>query len=240
MNHLSPEEVQKRRAELRHMRELTFRADTKAKRIAKIKSKAFRKIRNKQKAKISAALGEGEDDLDDEEVRLKREVERAKERATLRHKNTGKWARAMKERGELDEEQREDVVAMLDRGEKLRRRIRGEASGDELNDESSDNEDADETAIRTRTFEEVQRVKEGDTGDTLPGGKSVFQMKFMQDAMSRDMQQVDRLADDFIKEMGSPVQDEDEDSSREQHDGLAVQRTGGRVVFRPGAPVRNH
>lgn len=239
MNHLSPEEVQERRAELRRMRELTFRADAKAKRIAKIKSKTFRKIRNKQKAKISAVLGEDDDDdADDEEARMKREVERAKERATLRHKNTGKWACAMKARGELDEEQREDVAAMLDRGDKLRRRIRGEASGDERSDDSSGDEDADEDAIRARAFEEVQRLKDGEEEDTLPGAKSVFQMKFMRDAMARDTQRADQLADDFVKEMGHSPGDEEEDgSSQEQPDGLAVQRTGGRMVFRPGVPV---
>lgn len=103
MNHLSVEDVAQRRAELAKMRELMFRAEVKAKRVKKIKSKMFRRIRKKQRAR--AGEGSDEEDGEDEEGEegvLKREVERARERAKLKHKNTGKWARAMKERGELD------------------------------------------------------------------------------------------------------------------------------------------
>src|SRR3981189_1500018 len=95
MNHLSVEEVAARRAEVRKMRELMFRAEIKAKRVAKIKSKTYRRVKKK-------------------------------ERASLRHKNTGKWAKAMKGRHELDEDQRKDITEMLDRGERLRRKIHGE------------------------------------------------------------------------------------------------------------------
>ena len=102
MNNLSVEEVAERRNQLRKMRDLMFRADIKAKRVSKIKSKTYRRIRKKEKEKLMAKLGtEGEDDEDDEEARLKHEVERARERATLKHKNTGKWARSMKSRGHL-------------------------------------------------------------------------------------------------------------------------------------------
>ena len=111
MNHLSVEEVAERRAELAKMRDLMFRAEAKAKRVSKIKSKTYRRIRKKAKAKLASQLGMDEDDedVDDEEGQLKREVERARERATLRHKNTGKWAKAMKARGELDVDQRREV-----------------------------------------------------------------------------------------------------------------------------------
>ena len=66
-----------RRGELAKMRELMFRTEAKAKRVAKIKN-----------AKLAAKLGELEDE-DDEEAHLEREVERARERTTLRHKDTG-------------------------------------------------------------------------------------------------------------------------------------------------------
>ena len=131
MNHLTPEEVQARRAELRQMRELMFRAEAKAKRVSKIKSKTYRRIRKKERAKLAQKLGDVEgDNPDDEAAQLSREIERARERATLRHKNTGKWAKAMRARGELDGEQQRDLNEMLDRGEKLRRRIQGIGSDD--------------------------------------------------------------------------------------------------------------
>jgi U3 small nucleolar RNA-associated protein 14 len=134
MNHLSVEEVAARRAELRKMRELMFRAEVKAKRIAKIKSKAYRRIQKRAREKDAVGEeGEGEG-------RMKSEVERAREGATLRHKNTGKWARAMKGK-ELNVDQRREIEEMLDRGEKLRRKIRGE---DEEDESESDDESGDD------------------------------------------------------------------------------------------------
>ena len=48
---MSPEEMRKRTAELRLMRDLMFREERKAKRIKKIKSKAYRRIKKKGNAK---------------------------------------------------------------------------------------------------------------------------------------------------------------------------------------------
>ena len=66
MNHLSVEEVAARRAELAKMRDLMFRAEAKAKRLAKIKSKTYRRLRKKERVRLAEKLGEGEDDLDDD------------------------------------------------------------------------------------------------------------------------------------------------------------------------------
>ncbi|KAI0652546.1 Utp14 protein-domain-containing protein [Trametes meyenii] len=245
MNHLSVEEVAARRAELAKMRDLMFRAEAKAKRIAKIKSKTYRRLKKKERARLAAKLGEDEGaDPDDEQARLKREVERARERATLRHKNTGKWAKAMRERGELDEDQRRDINEMLDRGERLRRKIRGEGeSGEEdSDDEDSDEEDGQDgvARIKSKAFDELAAL-EADEPEVPTGkkGKSIFEMKFMKDAMAREQRRTNEMADDFVKEMGGADPDADE-GERDIHDadhssGAIVQRIGGRVVYRPGA-----
>ncbi|KAI0714788.1 Utp14 protein-domain-containing protein [Earliella scabrosa] len=241
MNHLSVEEVAARRAELAKMRDLMFRAEAKAKRVAKIKSKTYRRIRKKERARLAEKLGEGEDDLDDEEARMKHEVERARERATLRHKNTGKWAKAMRERGELDEDQRRDINEMLDRGEKLRRKIRGEdGSEDEESDDESDDGEGEEaiSRIKAKAFDELAGLDaEEQEAPAGKKGKSIFEMKFMKDAMAREQRKAHEMVDDFIREMGGGDPDGDEDV---QQDGdgpsdVTVQRTGGRVVYRPGA-----
>lgn len=261
MNHLSVEEVSARRAELAKMRELMFRAEAKAKRIAKIKSKTYRRIRKKEKQKLAEALGEGSDDDElDEDGRMKKEVQRARERATLRHKNTGKWAKAMKSRGELDEDQRRDINEMLERGEKLRRRIRGEGSGDESaegddGDEDSDG-DGDEgsvSRVKASAFEELTALQH-EGADILPSsegkkGKSIFDMKFMKDAMTRDQQRADQLADDFMRELGhdSDLIHDAEDQNQELpldplesnvlSANVTIERVGGRISFRPGIPA---
>ena len=209
------------------MRELMFRADTKAKRIAKIKSKTYRRLKKKQKQKLMEKL-DGDEGSADEEKRLQHEVERARERATLKHKNTGKWAKAMKARGELDQDQREEVLEMLQRGERLREKIHAKGEGDEDEDESSD-ESGDEGQIRASAFDEVARLAE--ESPERPE-KSLFSMKFMKDAMVRDNKKAQDMADEFLKDLvGSDVDaasDNEEDRS---------ERTGGRFSFRPGAQV---
>ncbi|KAI9060478.1 Utp14-domain-containing protein, partial [Trametes sanguinea] len=231
MNHLSVEEVAARRAELAKMRDLMFRAEAKAKRIAKIKSKTYRRLKKKERARLAEKLGENEEDLDDEEAQLKREVERARERATLRHKNTGKWAKAMRARGELDEDQRRDINEMLDRGEKLRRKIRGEGeSGDEdESDDESDMEDGEEgiSRIKSKAFDELAAL-EANEPEAPEGkkGKSIFEMKFMKDAMAREQRKAHE------------IEEEGEGGDHHEGDGpsgAVIQRTGGRAVYRPGA-----
>lgn len=240
MNHLSVEEVAERRAELAKMRELMFRAEAKAKRVAKIKSKTYRRLKKKEKAKLAAKLGELDDeDADDEESRLKREVERARERATLRHKNTGKWAKAMKARGELDEDQRREINEMLDRGEKLRRRIQGQGS-DESDDDNEDSDDDGEGAverIKASAFDELRQLRKADD-DLEVGKKSVFEMKFMKDAMARDQQRAEQVADDFVAEMGGGLLNEDGEEVDPSGPTDSTTRVGGRMSFRPGNIVR--
>ncbi|KAH0837758.1 Utp14 protein-domain-containing protein [Lanmaoa asiatica] len=244
MAHLSVEEVAARRAELRVMRELAFRADRKAKRIAKIKSKTYRRIRKKQREGLDG-VGEGADggaDREDDEERLKAEVQRARERATLRHKNTGKWAKGMKGREGLDQDQRQAIGEMLERGEKLRRRIRGENSDDEgSEDTSNDEEEQDEEEIKRGAFEELAALRVEDDAD-LPDlkNKSVFSMKFMRDAAARQSREADAQAEELQKEMGFRIDGEDDDDGTDTvaaappKDTAMVQRTGGRLSFRPG------
>ena len=211
------------------MREFMFRADTKAKRLAKIKSKTYRRLK-KQKQKQMEKLDVSEDSVDDEEKRLQHEVERARERATLKHKNTGKWAKSMKARGELDGDQRQEVLEMLQRGEKLRRKIHAKDEGDEDEDDSDD-DIGDEGQIRASAFDEVARIAEEEGSEHSK--KSLFSMKFMKDAMVRDNKRAQDMADEFLKDLaGSDAEvapDSDNDDPKNQ-----LERIVGRISFRPG------
>ena len=210
------------------MRELMFRADTKAKRLAKIKSKTYRRLKKKRERKVTEKLGVDEDSAD-EEKELQREVERARERATLKHKNTGKWARAMKARGELDEDQRQEVLEMLQRSEKLRRKIH--AKGDE-EEEDSDDDTGDEDQVRASAFDEVAKLTE--EGPEHPK-KSLFSMKFMKDAMARDNKRAQDMADEFLKDLAgsdAEIAPDSDDNTKDRPVGVV-----GRFSFRPGAQV---
>ncbi|KAF9478917.1 Utp14-domain-containing protein [Pholiota conissans] len=250
MNKLSVEEVAQRRAELRKMRELMFRADIKAKRIGKIKSKTYRRLRRKEKERLGEKIDE--EDSDPEASKMKAELDRARERATLRHKHTGKWARQMRHMEGMDEDSRRDIEEMLARGEKLRRRIKGvgsdESEGGEDDDDDVDDDngldvEANIEKIKAGAFDELRRLEEevGAQDDEKRKGKSVFEMKFMKDAMARRELEANQEKDDFIKEMGGHVpggddSDQEEESTEEPDpsSGVVARRAGGRIVYRPG------
>lgn len=253
MNKLSVDEVAQRRSELRKMRELMFRAEIKARRVGKIKSKTYRRLRRKEKERLGEQIDEG--DSDPEAGQLKQELDRARERATLRHKHTGKWARQMRNKEGMDGDSRRDIEEMLARGEKLRRRIKGVGS-DESEDEEDEDEDEDKDLnqeaniekIKRTAFDELRQLDAEDNSEQGEGekknSKSVFEMKFMKDAMARREFEVGQEKDDFIREMGGHVSG-GEDSDVEQDDkvvdpshGVVARKAGGRIVYRPGAPVR--
>ncbi|KAF5332696.1 hypothetical protein D9611_005277 [Ephemerocybe angulata] len=241
-NNLTVEEVAQRRSELRKMRELMLRAELKAARANKIKSKTYRKLRRKEKERLAEQIDE-EEDSGDEEVQAKKAMERARERATLKHKHTGKWAKQM-QKGHMDVDQRKEIQDMLSRGEKLRKKVQGVGS-DDSEESSSEEEGMDEEEaaekVRSGAFEELRALREAG-GDDLPEGKKgkgIFQMKFMKDAMARQEAAVNRDVDDFIKELG-PAQEgesdvEDDEDDHDPSSGVVVHRAGGRVVYRPGA-----
>lgn len=249
MQHLTPEEVAERRLELRRNRDLMFRAEIKAKRIAKIKSKAYRKIQKKERVKQAEKLKEmGIGDIDEEEERLKAEAERAKERATLKHKSTGKWANSMRNRAELDEDKRKELQEMYDRGEKLKRKIAGINSDEESEDESDDGEEG-AGDVTSRALKELDDLEDGEGHlPPAPGGKTgksgLMEMKFMQNAALRETAQTRGLMDSFKEELQKLGEDEEGnvipqgDLDPDAH--VTTQRVTGRVSFNPGAKVSIH
>ncbi|ESK95123.1 small nucleolar ribonucleoprotein complex subunit utp14 [Moniliophthora roreri MCA 2997] len=235
-NALSIEEVAERRKELRRMRELMFRAEMKAKRVKKIKSKVYRRIKRKEKEKGDNEL---EMDVDEEEARSRHETERARERATLRHKNTGKWAKSIMRRNGYGEGGREEIEEMLSRGEKLRRKIAGKDSEDDDESGSDSNED-DVPGM----FDELQALRDENEEQPLDGiknkkGGTIFDMKFMKDAMARKQKEADGMVDDFMREMGQEAGSDGElDTTQQESSTFAsvlVSRAGGRMVYQPGA-----
>lgn len=249
---LTMEEVATWHAKLRHDRELMFRSETKLKRMAKIKSKTYRKIqrRRREADKLSLEQIESLDPEAAETERMKMEAERAKERVTLRHRNTGKWARQLASRGEdLDRDQRKQLMEQLERGEQLRKKIQ-DTKGDDEESASEDEEDEGGVeAIRAKAFDELRALEgqEPASAMTSLGKKSgLMQMKFMREAEERVETTLKAQVDDFRTEMlrlGSEI-DEVEKSLEvgelpEDPKPSALEKVSGnvgRMVFRPTAP----
>lgn len=174
---LSKEDMRKRTSELRLMRELMFRDEKRAKRLKKIKSKQFHKIKKKERIR-NQALVEGSDVESDPEDH---DMKRAQERMSLKHKVQSKWAQSMIKSGmSKDAENRGELEAMLRQGEKLRSKQLGYQEGDQSDGNVSDIEKEYERDDQTLDQDQLSRQKLG---------KGVLGMDFMKAADERQRQE---------------------------------------------------
>jgi U3 small nucleolar RNA-associated protein 14 len=226
MKKISIDEVRQRQSQLRAMRELMFRQDQKSKRIAKIKSKAYRRIHKRERER-EAERRIAEDGEELQEKRMKIDAARAKERMTLRHKNTGDWAKKILGRGQHDLETRQAISEQIRRGDDLQRKILGEDEGS--GEESDSGEELDDLLNDPNKWGEEQVIE-----DAPQMRKGIMGMKFMRDAEERQ-KQVNALQIAEIKaalEAGS-----DEDEILPATEASAQNSNPGRKNFIPGDQV---
>ncbi|KAL2315201.1 U3 snoRNP protein Utp14 [Schizosaccharomyces pombe] len=227
LNKLSVEEVAERTRQLRFMRELMFREERKAKRVAKIKSKTYRKIRKNRKEKEMALIPKSEEDLENE--RIKSEEARALERMTQRHKNTSSWTRKMLERASHGEGTREAVNEQIRKGDELMQRIHGkeisEMDGEDVSEFSDSDYDTNEQV--STAFEKIRNEEE-------PKLKGVLGMKFMRDASNRQKALVQDEMQAFEDELaGVPNEDDTSQKGEDGVPGVLIGNNTGRRSFKP-------
>lgn len=187
---LTVEQYKKRRAQLAKMRALLFYHEQKRHHMNKIKSKKYRRIRKKQKAR-QAEEEEANLDLESAERELseKEEILRVRERMTLAHKNTSKWAKRILKRGnKVDKETRRALSAQVTRGDDLVKRMHVSSDGDQ--DEDSD-EDLVESAQKVLT--EIDKDEDADKG--------VFKLAFMQRGIKRQREQAKQEARQLLQDL---------------------------------------
>lgn len=186
-NKLPIEEVEKRRAQLRMERELLFREEVRAKRVKKIKSKAYRRVHRKEREKMLEKEREQlkADGVDlSEEEREHNDRRRAEERMGAKHRES-KWAKGIKATGRAawDQDALAGVTEMAKRNEELRRRIEGKEvrdSDDEGSDVPSDEEESeDESADDDELLQRQLGQLENPFSEK---GSKLGQMAFMQKA----------------------------------------------------------
>ncbi|WVQ77929.1 hypothetical protein IAT38_000009 [Cryptococcus sp. DSM 104549] len=243
---MTEEEIKERRAALRYQRELLFRAEAKAKRVAKIKSKTFRKLARKRAAKdkeggLSLEELERLDPEAAEEERDRLERERAKERATLRHgAKSSRWARDVGGDGGELEDRRRAKEEMLDMKERLTRKIQGHGDGSSSEEESEDDEDEDDEAVKERAFDQLaqldgQQPEEG-------GKKGLMQMAFMKKAQERQMKEVAQQEAEARRDIQLFGEDRAEDESgdgsgsEEEPEMINIGGNEGRMKFAGPTP----
>lgn len=168
MAKLSVEEMKRRTNELRLMRELMFRDEKRSKRIKKIKSKQYHKIKKRETLRNQEQVEGSDIESDVEDHDLKR----AKERMTLKHKTQSSWAKSMIKSGlSKDAANRGELEEMLRQGEKLRTKQLGYEEGDQSDGQISDIE---------QDYEKDDL--DGEDASRSKLGKGVLGMDFMKKA----------------------------------------------------------
>jgi len=215
-------------------RELKSREDAKAKRLKKIKSKAYHRVHRKQRERdemkereIMAANGE----LDSEEEREALDRQRAVERMGERHR-TSKWAKQANKGGRAawDEDVRMGVTEMARRDEELRHRIEGKSVQKGSDNESEDSDDSGDSEVdeRVRLLRKLKQIDE--TEHSEPKSK-LMNMDFMKKAEARRKLANDELIAEIRRELAS----DDEEQSESDHGPGGV----GRRVFGQPAGSKN-
>lgn len=197
----------------RRERELQSREEARAKRIKKIKSKAYHRVHRKQRERdqikereIMAASGE----IDSEEEREALDRQRATERMGARHRES-KWAKQANKNGRAawDEDVRMGVTEMARRDEELRRRIEGKANNKGSGGESDDSDDSAGSDVDERVKLLRQLKSLDDAEDSEPKSK-LMNMDFMKKAEARRKQENDQLIADMRRELASDASDQSE------------------------------
>uniref|UniRef100_UPI00358E3FD9 U3 small nucleolar RNA-associated protein 14 homolog A-like n=1 Tax=Myxine glutinosa TaxID=7769 RepID=UPI00358E3FD9 len=125
-NAMCIEEARARRAELQKYRALQSYFEAKARRQHKIKSKIYHRIQKRGRVKeenkqLEKLINSNDPSAVDKHFQLL-DVARIKERMTLRHKNTGKWAKAQALIAKHDPKARAELHEQLMRSKELNRK----------------------------------------------------------------------------------------------------------------------
>ncbi|OQR89030.1 U3 small nucleolar RNA-associated protein [Thraustotheca clavata] len=207
MNAVSAEEVKARQKELAKMRVMMFYEEQKHRRVKKIKSKLYHKIRNKQDAKRERAqLRELDPELADQLDREDAE-KRAEERMTLKHNNTSKWVKHQLARGiQADQGTRQAIHDQIRRGDELRRKMDTIANESDLSSDEESDEDPNETEtqrLQRRLAKKASTLVMEIENDATKTSKAdgLHGMKFMQKAVEKQRERALNDAEKLLQEL---------------------------------------
>ena len=192
-----------------------FYQEQKHKRVKKIKSKMFRKLRKKQRDKHAAEVREHirvadpelAKELDEKDLR-----KRAQERFSLRHKNMSKWAKNALKHGQVHAPgTKEAIQESLRLGQELKRKMDTMNSGSSSSEEESGSEEEIEyrnDGGATSKAKKLLSQIEDDQGDSLLSSKKgIMSLKFMQNAVARQRENARSEALGLLEELGGPTSD---------------------------------
>jgi U3 small nucleolar RNA-associated protein 14 len=184
------EQIKAHQAELAKMRSAMFFQEKKLKRLARIKSKKYRKILKKAKERKQMTLEEMRE-LDPEaaaEEEDKLDRQRALERVTLKHKQASKWAQHA--RHSANPLMKKDLEEHYRLGQELKKKIRG----DQGSDSDSSAESYEQHEASDDELEQIEQEMDKHN-KTAPTG--LMAMRFMQRGAERQAEE----ARDLIRQI---------------------------------------
>lgn len=149
------------------MKSLLFRQEIKNRRISKIKSKLYHKIKKREKDREEKKLLEYLETIDPEaaeQYRLKEEQRKVEERLKLRHSSDNKFAKKVKRFGGMENEGiKEAYNNMMKEKNALKSRAKSTqkkqtlASDDEYGSESGEEEEMSENELKKKAVSEIEK-----------------------------------------------------------------------------------
>lgn len=218
---ISREELKELWNQRRRGRELQSRELARAKRIKKIKSKAYRRVHRKENMRDELAAKEAmieAGEIDSEEEREFQDRRRAMERMGSKHKES-KWAKmgSKARRAVWDDDFRSGLTEMAQMDAELRRRVEGKTKGSDDEDDEDDDgsvESGDEDGGRERLLKDLERAAEED-----PTPRSgLMKMKFMQRGEEAMKKANDELVNQIRRELASDAEEDDGEEEEEEVD----------------------
>lgn len=214
MNGMSVDEAKRRKDRLAKMRALLFKYEERAKKMKRIKSKRFRRRERKAGRRQIDETTAGEEDS--KKARELAEFDRAKERMTLKHRNTSRWAKRQIKKG-LNKQSgsKEAVEEQLRIGEELMKRVdRRRADENEVEEEegaagtSSEGENGEEgkQAEPKTKCEALEVLQSGTPSEELPS-KGLFSLPFIRRTVEKKRAEAQAAARDVLGQEGG-VNDE--------------------------------
>ncbi|CAL7943621.1 unnamed protein product [Xylocopa violacea] len=137
---LTLKEIMMKRKEAARIRAQQSYKEAKARRQNKIKSKKFHRVQKKEKIKLQLKEFEQLQKINPEAALEKLEQldkTRAEERMSLRHKNTGKWAKSKQIRAKYDRETRHKLAQQLSVSRDLTQKIKKLSDSEEEGEDDS-------------------------------------------------------------------------------------------------------
>ncbi|KAL0805309.1 hypothetical protein Bca101_097800 [Brassica carinata] len=211
---------------------LLFRHELKSKRIKKIKSTTYHRLKNKDLK--NSSLGALMDPEMAKEEAMRQEAKRVEERMTLKHKNTGKWAKRMLSRG-LNvkyDGTKAGIAEQLQMNANLSRKMnsmRDGSSSDERDDEEELRDGSDEDTPSRLIAKAKEQTLKALEDDELPNAV-LMSLPFMARAIKKKNEEANEDAKRALEEYEEWENSDGENSKK-------TVNVSGRRVFGATAKV---